>query len=305
MTARHRSDGLTVLWRGPLSSCNYGCSYCPFAKTKDTRATLARDKAQLERFCGWVVSRDFPVSVLFTPWGEALVRRHYREAMDRLSRAQNVRGVAVQTNLSCPLEWVDAIDKTKAVFWVTYHPGQTTRERFLRRVRQLDAMGVRYSVGVVGQRENFAEIEALRAALPSSTYLWINAEDSLQGRYSSEEVARLAAVDPLFELNNRFYQSRGRACAAGETAIAVRGDGEARRCHFIDARIGNIYDADFETALRQRPCTRTACNCHIGYSHLRELNFGSLFGDGLLERRAFAPSRDLARRTLATFDERR
>lgn len=304
MSARHRSDGLTVLWRGSLSSCNYACSYCPFAKTKDTRATLARDKAQLERFCDWVISRDFPVSVLFTPWGEALVRRHYREAMHRLSHAGNVRKVAIQTNLSCPLDWVDAVDKAKVALWVTYHPGQTTRENFLRRVERLDAMGVRFSVGIVGRREHFAEIEALRAVLPSSVYLWINAEDSLQGRYSSEEVARLAAIDPLFELNNRPYRSRGRTCASGETAISVNGDGEARRCHFIEARIGNIYDANFEAALQEMPCTRTACNCHIGYSHLRELDFGLLFGDGMLERRAVAPSREIAHRTLAAFDGR-
>ena len=43
-------DGLTVLWRGSLESCNYGCPYCPFAKTTDDRDALAADRAALERF---------------------------------------------------------------------------------------------------------------------------------------------------------------------------------------------------------------------------------------------------------------
>ena len=43
--------------------------------------------------------------------------------------------------------------------------------------------------------------------------------------------------------------SQGRACHAGETAISVIADGTARRCHFLPAPIGNIYDDDFEAAL--------------------------------------------------------
>src|SRR5439155_12206691 len=32
-----------VLYRGPLSSCNYGCHYCPFAKHAETHADLQGD----------------------------------------------------------------------------------------------------------------------------------------------------------------------------------------------------------------------------------------------------------------------
>ncbi|MEN8446791.1 MAG: radical SAM protein, partial [Cyanobacteria bacterium J06555_13] len=27
---------LSILYRGPLLSCNYGCEYCPFAKRQQT-----------------------------------------------------------------------------------------------------------------------------------------------------------------------------------------------------------------------------------------------------------------------------
>ncbi len=48
---------LSILYRGPLSSCNYGCDYCPFAKHHETATELARDRRALERFTDWVASR--------------------------------------------------------------------------------------------------------------------------------------------------------------------------------------------------------------------------------------------------------
>jgi MoaA/NifB/PqqE/SkfB family radical SAM enzyme len=292
---------LTVLWRGPLSGCNYACRYCPFAKRKDSRATLAADKAALHRFAGWALGRARPLSILFTPWGEALIRRHYREAIVRLSHAPHIETVAIQTNLSAPLGWIAECDRCSAAFWATYHPGETDRARFVAKVHALEAMGVRYSVGMVALRSHFDEIERLRAELPPAAYLWINAEESLQGCYSDAEIERLTAVDPLFELNNRAWPSRGRACAAGETVISVRGDGEARRCHFVDTPIGNIFDPGFERRLTPEPCPKTSCNCHIGYSNLTDLEFGKLFGAGRLERRAAAPVRAAALDRIAAF----
>jgi MoaA/NifB/PqqE/SkfB family radical SAM enzyme len=295
------SDGLTILWRGPLSGCNYDCGYCPFAKRRDSRATLAADRAALERFTDWAIARDRPTSILFTPWGEALIRRHYRDAITRLSHAPHIDTVAIQTNLSAPIGWIAGCDLRATAFWATYHPGETDRARFVDKIHALAAMGVRYSVGVVALREHFEAIERLRADLPPDAYLWINAEESLQGCYSDADVERLAAIDPLFELNNRAWPSRGRACAAGDSAISVSGDGTARRCHFIPTPIGNIYDPGFDALLRPSPCPQASCNCHIGYSHLKDLDLPALFGDGMVERRASRPRRDDARRTIARF----
>lgn len=293
---------LTVLYRGALSSCNYQCGYCPFAKRKDTRATLAADRAALERFCDWAEARAAPLSILFTPWGEALVRRYYRDAMVRLSHMPHVTTVAVQTNLSVSPEWMTACDPASAALWVTYHPGETKRDSFLARVAVLERLNVRFSIGTVAAREHFAAIRALRAELSPATYLWINAEESLQGCYTADEIEALCAIDPLFELNNRAYASGGKVCAAGETAISVRANGDARPCHFVDKLIGNIYDPEFDNALRARTCPRATCNCHIGYSQLKGLDLRSLFGDGFIERRVQAPERSQGRERMAAFD---
>ncbi len=294
--------GLSILWRGPLASCNYGCGYCPFAKRKDSRAALMQDRAQLERFVAWVAARDRPVSILFTPWGEALIRRHYRTAMTRLSHMPQVQRVAAQTNLSFPPGWLSACNRERVALWCTYHPGEVTRGRFLDRCRDLDARGVRYSVGIVGLKEHFDEIEAVRAALDQKVYLWINAYKRQPGYYAPADIDRLAAVDPLFELNNEVWKSEGRGCRGGHRAITVDGDGTARRCHFIREPIGNIYAPDFEDQLTPRICSGSVCRCHIGYVHMDDLDLYALFGGGVLERIPDGPvDRDDARRRIAAF----
>ena len=127
---------LAILYRGPLSSCNYACGYCPFAKHRETRAELETDRRALERFLAWVETRAGDrLEILFTPWGEALVRRWYRDALVRLTGIAHVAKAAVQTNLSCSLGWIDDCDATKLALWCTYHPDQVTRERLSRRRR--------------------------------------------------------------------------------------------------------------------------------------------------------------------------
>jgi MoaA/NifB/PqqE/SkfB family radical SAM enzyme len=289
---------LTIYWRGALAGCNYDCAYCPFAKRRDSRETLTADRAALGRFVSWVSGRCAQTSILFTPWGEALIRRYYRDAMISLSHAAHVETVAIQTNLSCSLDWVRDCDLGAAAFWATWHPSEIDRRAFVDKIYALEALGARYSVGVVGVPAHFDDIKQLRAELPASAYLWINAEEALQERYAEAEIERLVAIDPLFELNNRRYASFGQACAAGETAIFVRADGEVRRCHFIEAPIGNIFDEGFEASLVARPCARASCNCHIGYSQMRALDFSGLFGPGLIERRAVAPQRGQAQARL-------
>lgn len=276
---------LSILYRGPLSSCNYACDYCPFAKRTETAAELAHDRAGLERFTAWVAGRTADtLGVLFTPWGEALVRRWYQDALVSLTRMPNVRKAAIQTNLSCKLDWVETCDKSKLALWCTFHPGETTRERFLGKCNELIARGVRFSVGVVGLKEHLDEIDALRRELPADVYLWVNAFKRRADYYTPEMLADLTRIDPLFPLNNQYHASRGGSCRTGQSVISVDGDGVVRRCHFIQTPIGNIYDADFETCLTERPCANDSCGCHIGYVHLDRLKLHHTFGGGVLER---------------------
>jgi MoaA/NifB/PqqE/SkfB family radical SAM enzyme len=91
-------------------------------------------------------------------------------------------------------------------------------------------------------------------------------------------------LDPLFGASVRPHASRGHECAAGETALSVRGDGTVLRCHFVSEPLGNLYDGSYREALRPAPCPNTACDCHIGYVHLKRLRLREVFGAGLMER---------------------
>ncbi len=276
---------LSVLYRGPLSSCNYCCGYCPFAKRSETAAQLARDRQSLARFYEWLRRQSaHRWRVMFTPWGEALTRAWYRKATAALTRLPHVDSVAVQTNLSCGLEWLANCRLDRLTLWTTYHPTETDRERFFNKIEQLRSLHVRVSVGMVGAPELAAEIQAVRRLLPDDVYLWINAQQPRPRPYSAAETALFQAIDPHFELMSRRQPSLGKACRTGETSFTVDGNGEMRRCHFVDEAIGNIYDEDWEQALQPRMCPRRYCDCFLGKAQLQAESLALFFGPATLER---------------------
>jgi len=284
-----------ITYRGPLDSCNYDCSYCPFGKRRNSREELARDARMLERFVEWVHGyRRARIGILFTPWGEAMIHPPYQQAMVTLSRLPHVQRVAIQTNLAGPVSWLAAADLTRVALWATFHPTQVETDRFLARCHELDQLGVRYSVGLVGRREHLDAMEILRARLAPGVYLWVNAYKDEPHYYDAATVERITAVDPLFEYNLTAHASRGRACFAGETSFAVDGEGGMYRCHFLRAPLGNLYRDDPAQLLAPRPCPRGHCTCHIGYVNLKHLRLADRFGDDLLARiprtEAWAPS---------------
>ncbi|MFF3736966.1 STM4011 family radical SAM protein [Streptomyces sp. NPDC002566] len=274
---------LTLLYRGPLASCDYDCPYCPFAKRRDTGDQLRADRAALERFARWAADQSGDrLSVLFTPWGEGLVRSWYRRTLAELSHQPHIRRVAIQTNLSCRTDWLAEADADTLALWCTYHPGQTRYDRFLAKCRDLGERGVRFSVGVVGLPEHLDEARRLRAALPEHVYLWINAAEA--HTYTDAEADAWTALDPLFPYSRHPHTSAGLPCRTGESVISVDGDGAVRRCHFVRTPLGNLYDGTYRAALRPRPCPLAVCDCHIGYVHLETLPLYDVFAGGVLER---------------------
>ncbi len=276
---------LTILYRGPMQSCNFDCWYCPFANKTPTPGQMQEDVQALQRWVNWLAGpHQHRFSVFFTPWGEALTHQHYQRALVRLSRMKNIQSVAIQTNLSASLDWLEDANPAKLQFWCSFHPDQITQSQFLEQTEKLSELGVAFSVGVVGVKENFAAITALRQALPDDVYLWINAYKHEADYYSPEDLEALRAVDPLFDFNRVTYPSRGKACRCGETVFSLYGDGTMQRCHFIKQPIGNLYESGWEKALAKRPCTNETCHCHIGYVHMPGLGLEAIFKEGILGR---------------------
>lgn len=276
-----------LYYRGKLSSCNYDCPYCPFSKTKDSKATLEKDKEQLSTFMEWIRSQEqagHRLSVFFNPYGEALVHRWYREAMIELSQMSFIEKVAVQTNLSCKLDWTAQLNKEKAAFWVTYHPGQTSDSKFLSQCMTLYEQRIPFSVGTVGIRSAFVAIEQMRDLLPKDVYLWINAFKDRSSYYTTDEIEHLTCIDPHFKLNTVDYNSFGRRCSAGSNVFYVQGSGIVKRCYSDRRVIGHLYRDGLQGISAERPCGMKKCGCYIGYIHMPELEMKNIYGDGLLER---------------------
>lgn len=275
---------LNILYRGSLASCNYDCTYCPFAKTKDSRAALQYDRECLEKFVNWVSQQNRKIAILFTPWGEALIRKYYQEAIIKLSQLEQVQKVSIQTNLSSNLAFLEKTNKSKVALWTTFHPTETSIEKFLQQCNQLKKKRVKFSVGIVGKRENFDYVQELRSALPDSIYFWVNAFKRIPDYYSKKDIEFLNKIDPLFNLNNTIYKTKGKACFAGEKSISIDGEGNITRCHFIKNKIGNIYHNSLEEILKPTNCSNESCRCYIGYFNLKELELTKVYGEQILER---------------------
>jgi hypothetical protein len=236
------------------------------------------------RFVDWVKTRPEQIGILFTPWGEGLIRKAYQQAMTTLSHLPQVRRVSIQTNLSGSLNWMQEVDKDAFALWTTFHPSQIALEDFVARCWQLEDMGIRYSVGFVALQEDLPYLKQLRQALPEHRYLWANAYKRVKEYYSPEDIQYIEQIDPLFSYNNQYHPSLGKSCQAGHTAFTVDGAGDVRRCHFIGAVLGNIYQQDIKEVLEPRVCTNESCGCYIGYVHLDELQLYQTYQQGILER---------------------
>ncbi len=280
---------LKIIYRGSLNSCNYHCSYCPFAKSRADSTRLQQDREELERFSDWVSAQRIPLRLLFTPWGEALIWPWYQQALSRLSSQPHVHSVAIQTNLSGPQQWLQQAEAGRITLWASFHPEEVSLDSFLRRCDQVLEAGARLSVGMVGLKEYFHLARRLSQRLPDTVSFWINAYKDRHDYYSTAEIDFLSALDPFFVYNLQDHQSAGKACFSGETVFTVDGAGEMRRCHFIDRPIGNLYRQDYRQALKPRPCSNRECGCYLGYIHLQELDFRRRFGPGYFER--YRPAR--------------
>ena len=275
---------LTLLYRGSSDQCNYDCWYCPFRSSRTGNSAPAAENAELARLLNWLrADNEQELRLLFTPKGEALIREPFRQAIRDICDLEHVSKVAIQTNLSCELAWLDTpAVRSKLALWCSYHPPHVSRSEFLTRCKALRDLGIAFSVGMVGIRENIAEAAAMREALPADVYLWINAYKHGDDYYSPTDVARLTEIDPLFPFSQHPQPSLGTVCHCGDSVLAVYGDGTVQRCWFCPSPLGNLFDDSWRKD--HSPCPNHECRCHIGYVHAPELPVHAHFGEGILER---------------------
>ncbi len=273
----------TLLYRGSLDFCNYICAYCPFSKNKVNEAKLNKDKQELTQFIKWLKKQKKKFKIFFTPYGEGLIYPFYQKALIELSHLKNIKQVVMQTNLSGNLSWVSKLNSKKLILWATYHPTQVKMNKFLQQIYFLNEKKIYFSVGVVGKKEFKKEIKAIKSKLPART-LWVNAFKHVNNYYSKDDIQFFSEIDPHFTTNLKNHPSFRKSCKTGESVFTVYGNGNLKRCHFVDETLGNIYESNFNHFISQKPCPNQTCHCYIGYVFLNELKLNQIYGKKLLGR---------------------
>ncbi len=281
----HAKESLTLLYRGSLSSCNYACEYCPFGKTAFDVEALKADSLELERFVNHIEQGQYAdLSLMFIPWGEALIHKHYQQAMIRLSRVFAIRTVVTQTSLTVRPDWLRDSHAEKIAFWCTFHPTQTTLDAFLSRLDVLNVRSIRYSVGIVG-RDDFYDVGLqLRKKLPPHVALWVNPLDDDIDAYTPDRIKQWSQIDPVFSHTAKKRLTKDTKCRCGTSVFTVSGNGDMRRCPFVNEIIGNLYENEIPTITEH--CPNEQCNCYIGYAHWESDSFRDMYGDNILVRSA-------------------
>lgn len=300
-----------LYYRGYLTACNYACNYCPFAKKNCTEQDLMKDQKGLERFFCYVKEKSFDgqITLLITPYGEAMIHEYYMDALIAFAQLQRVKSISIQTNLSFDIDRFigkvqkSGVEKSKIKFWATFHPTMVSVAAFADNVRML-AAHFELCVGMVAIRRELEAIGALRELLPEHIYFWINAQAGYKTRYSKNEIETLKKIDPCFE--NEFPINRKSkslplleedigteeknstnvlsSCNAGRSSFLVEVNGAVRACHENRTVLFNIYSKEDKQCRSEFSCQQKNCDCYLAYSNLHEVKMKHFFGDQLAIR---------------------
>lgn len=278
----------TLYYRNFYKYCNYKCYYCPFSKYEFDKLKLEKDKKYFEKFIRFLEQSNEKYKIFIAPRGEILNFEHYQSGINELTFLENISEVVIQTNLSGNLAWSEYTNKEKLVFWTTYHPDEVRLEDFFSNLQILDKNRIQFSVGVVGIKANFNNIKKLKEKMKLlkniKSYLWINAYKDVKNYYSDEDIIFLKNIDPLFEINLKDYDSKGKVCRSGKNVFWVEYNGIIHRC-WQDKKIkGNIFKNKISDLINEKACEYSKCTCYIGYTNIEELELEKIYKKSLLGR---------------------
>lgn len=291
-----------IIYRGSLKSCNYSCSYCPFAKHRALTAEMERDRQNFVKFCDSIEKRAqaFSIGAVFvTPYGEASIHRWYWEGLSRLAELSEIDRVGMQTNLSFSVEECltvfdtfrrndfdtslsqknrmspDFDKREKLCIWATFHPEMTTVDEFAAKCHRLIQNHVQVCAGAVGVPGNIQILRELREKLSPAVYLWINKMDGLKRNYRQDEINSFAEIDPFFEFELNNPETDPQMCA---DRCFVEADGKVRSCNISKARKINWYESN-EEEIFTPICGGKRCTCYLAYGGRGDFALKDIFGD--------------------------
>ncbi len=278
-----------ISYRGYAKDCNYSCSYCPFVKEKQAsseifnKENLDKDEKYLNKFVNFIKNTKFEntVSILFTPYGEALTKSYYLKALAKLSQLNHIESVSCQTNASFVAKnFLSFLEQEKADFnkialWASFHPSMITAEDFSNNINILSNK-ISLSVGCVDFIKNKDKIVLLSQLLLPSIYLWVNKAEGNFKRNNIQgiEIFDFSKIDPLYKFEKENFTCDINKCSAGIDSLFVKEDGKTFLCHTCKEKIGNIYE-DFSTEIKRKSTGK--CTCYLSYCYRTDINFPQSF----------------------------
>ncbi|WFD11816.1 STM4011 family radical SAM protein [Tepidibacter hydrothermalis] len=278
----------TIFYRNYMKYCNYKCGYCPFSKYSLDEIKIHRDKRYFQKFIDYIENSNDEFNIFIAPRGELLNFDYYKYGIEKLSKLKNIGEIVVQTNLSSDLNWINNVNKEKLILWTTYHPSEVSLDKFYCKVNKLSKLGIRFTVGAVGIKENLSILADLKEKIDKISgykpYIWINAYKDETNYYSKEDVEFIKKIDPLFEFNLKNYKCKNSLCKTGENVFWVQGNGTIHRCYKNKVKLGNLYKDKLEDIKKEQVCQSNICTCYIGYTNIKNLNLDDIYKTSILGR---------------------
>lgn len=262
-----------IYYRGIIDYCNYKCPYCPFSKNDLSENKLEKDIYYLDKFKDELKNTKKDKDIFILPYGEAMIFEHYMDFIIEIMAYENIKSIMIQTNLSFNIDKLierikaSKVDRSKLVFWSSFHPSQVTIGRFLENINKLDGENINYTIGSVADYKNKDLIVRIRNEIPKDRYYWLNDLDGKLYDYKKEEVNFFMSIDPYFILENNKPKSDMDLCTAGQDSILMDYDGKLKPCNRSRTLCANLYKKEAYNL----KCRSLKCSCFLSYSNRLEL----------------------------------
>lgn len=281
--------------------CNYSCPYCTQTHNRDAAKGKGFTAHAFDNFplAKWIQAferhfADRRLSLLLTG-GEPLVdRKSMMPFLTFLTEFSNTECIRIDTNGWWRADLYNGLDKSKITLMCTFHPSQTSAERFFSRIDAILDAGFRIGmVNYVMNADNMPHYLEFKEVLRSKGVpLHPNPLWGEGGDYSQEDLELLQ--HELSEADFRYRSGEspyGKKCLFPSLGYELDYKGNIHvGCH--PAAQGNFFDEALPRVFAGPvPCPHHSCVCLDKYSFLGSVNRNTgldplkIYGDQLRSAR--------------------
>lgn len=266
--------------------CNYSCEYCIQSKGRNKKNNSKELDASDEVIDGLIkflsnTNEKFNVRLM---GGEIFVHPRVFDVINCILK--NEHNLNITTNFSFPLSTYQKIfdmneKKCKIFLSLSLHLSQTTPDKFLSKLKELDSIinkydNCYYDVQSVVLENNLDDLKQIDKILNSEfgknihyQNLRENGENVYYDEKTENSIKAVKIKDQGFSKKKdiRWKNINGTTCSAGLKFFIIKIDGKVKRC-YEDQRgldnIGNIKNPDkIKLLTRPYPCLGYKCNCPL------------------------------------------